>query len=84
MEETLATLRKRLIHVSVEEKFWKLSKQVKTPVCLLAKRKNCEEVNKRMLAGLPSEKVELPCTDVADEGGSSIKFNKKLPKNWKN
>ena len=31
-----------------------------------------------MLAGLPSEKVELPCTDVADEGGSSIKFNKKL------
>ena len=30
-----------------------------------------------MLAGLPSEKVELPCTDVADEGGSSIKFNKK-------
>ena len=30
-----------------------------------------------MLAGLLSEKVELPCTDVADEGGSSIKFNKK-------
>ena len=30
-----------------------------------------------MLAGLPSEKVELPCTDVTDEGGSSIKFNKK-------
>ena len=30
-----------------------------------------------MLASLPSEKVELPCTDVADEGGSSIKFNKK-------
>ena len=30
-----------------------------------------------MLAGLPSEKVELPYTDVADEGGSSIIFNKK-------
>ena len=29
-----------------------------------------------MLAGLPAEKVELPCTDVADEGGSFIKFNK--------
>ena len=41
-------------------------------------------MNKRMLAGLPSGKVELPCTDIADEGGSSIKFNKKLPKNWKN
>ena len=34
-------------------------------------------MNKIMLAGLPSEKVELPCTDVADEGGSSIKSNKK-------
>ena len=76
-EETLATLRKHLINVSVEEKFWELSKQGKSPVCLFAKRKSCEEVNKRMLAGLPSEKVELPCTDVADEGGSSIKFNKK-------
>ena len=76
-EETLATLRKRLIDVSVEEKFWELSKQGKSPVCLFAKRKSCEEVNKKMLAGLPSEKVELPCTDVADEGGSSIKFNKK-------
>ena len=30
-----------------------------------------------MLAGLPAENVELPCTDVADDGGSSIKFNKK-------
>ena len=30
-----------------------------------------------MLAGLPSEKVELPCSDVADEGSSSIIFNKK-------
>ena len=76
-EETLATLRKRLIDVSVEEKFWELSKKGKSPVCLFAKRKSCEEVNKKMLAGLPSEKVELPCTDVADEGGSSIKFNKK-------
>ena len=79
-KETLATLRKRLI----EEKFWELSKQGKSPVCLFAKRKSCEEVNQRMLAGLPSEKVELPCTDVAEEGGSSIKFNKKLPKIWKN
>ena len=76
-EETLATLRKRLIDVSVEEKFWDLSKQGKSPVCLFAKRKSCEEVNKRILASLPSEKVELPFTDVADEGGSSIKFNKK-------
>ena len=47
-EETLATLRKRLIDVSVEEKFWELSKQGKSPVCLFAKRKNCEEVNKKM------------------------------------
>ena len=61
----------------MEDKFWELSKQGKSPVCLFAKRKSCEEVNKTMLAGLPSEKVELPCTDVADEGGSSIKFNKK-------
>ena len=43
-EETVATLRKQLIDVSVEEKFWELSKQG---------------------------------TDVSDEGGSSIKFNKK-------
>ena len=41
-------------------------------------------MNKRMLACLPSENVELPCTDVADEGGSSIKFNKKAAENWKN
>ena len=76
----LATLRKHLIDVSVEEKFWELSKQGKSPVCLFTKRKSCEEVNKRMLEGLLSEKVELPCTDVADEGGSSIKFNKKAAK----
>ena len=61
----------------MEEKFWELSKQGISPVCLFAKRKSCEEVNKRMLAGLPSEKVEFPCTDFADEDGSSIKFNKK-------
>ena len=72
-EETLATLRKHLIDVSVEENIWELNKQGKSPVCLFAKRKSCEEVNKRMLAGLLSEKVELP----SDEGGSSIKFNKK-------
>ena len=77
MEENLATLRKHLIDVSVEEKFWELSKQGRSPVCLFAKRKSCKEVNKRMLAGLSSEKVEMPCTDVADEGCSSIKFNKK-------
>ena len=38
-EETLATLRKRLIDVSVEEKIWELSKQGKSPVCLFAKKK---------------------------------------------
>ena len=59
-EESLATLTKRLIDVSVKEKFWELSKQGKSPVCLFAKRKSCKEVNKRMLAGLPSEKGELP------------------------
>ena len=36
MEETLTTLRKCLIDVSVEEKFWELSKQGKSPVCLFA------------------------------------------------
>ena len=77
-EETLATLRKHLIDVSVEEEFWELSKQGKSPVCLFAKRKSCEEVNKRMLAGLPSEK------DVADEGGSSIKFNKNAAEKLEN
>ena len=46
-EETLATLRKCLIDVSKEEKFWELSKQGKSPVCLFAKRNSCEEVNKK-------------------------------------
>ena len=45
-KKLLTTLRKRLIDVSVEEKFWELSKQGKSPVCLFAKRKSCEEVNK--------------------------------------
>ena len=76
MEVTLATLRQCLIAVSIEKNFWELSKQRKSAVCIFAKRKSCEEVNKIMLAGLPAEKVELPCTDVADEGGSFIKFNK--------
>ena len=76
-EVTLGTLRKRLIDVSIEETVWELSKQGKSPVCLFAKRTSCQEVNIRMLAGLPSEKVELPCTDVADDGASSNKFNKK-------
>ena len=72
-EETLATLRKRLIDVSVEKKFWELSKRGKLPVCLFSKRKFA----KKECAGLPSEKVELPCTDVTDESDSSIKYNKK-------
>ena len=82
MEETLATLKKCLIDVSVEEKFWELSKQGRSPVCLFAKRKSCEEVNKRMLVGLPSEKVELPCTQM--KVVALLNLLKKLLKNWKN
>ena len=38
-EETLATIRKRLIDVSVEKKFWELSKQGKSPVAYSQKER---------------------------------------------
>ena len=57
--ETLATLRKRLIDVSVEEKFWELSKQGKSPVCLFAKRRSCEEVNKKNVSRFTFRKSRI-------------------------
>ena len=54
-DETLSTLKKRVIQVSTSEKFVEFQKSGQTPVCLLPTRKACREFNDEMLASLDSK-----------------------------
>ena len=51
-EETLHTLEKRIIKVSVPEIFSELQKEGKVPVRLFPTRKQCDQLNEQMLAHL--------------------------------
>ena len=76
-DETLCTLKQRVITDSISKKFTELQVAAKTPVCLFPKRKACDQFNTEMLQSLTSKVHELMCTDEIDETVSSRKMTKK-------
>ena len=75
-EETLSVLNKRVIQVSVSDKFSDLVESGKAPVCLFPKRKACNDLNAKMLSKNASEVHHIYCTD--DESTGSRKMTKKV------
>ena len=73
-DETLCTLKKRVIQGSIADKFYELQESGKTPVSLFSKRKACDNFNAEMLQKLTAKVHELVC---ADERASSRKMTKK-------
>ena len=67
-DETLCTLKQRIITSSISEKFTELQVAGKTPVCmcLFPKRKACGQFNTEMLQSLTSKVHKLVCTDEID------------------
>ena len=59
-----AAWKKRVVQVSVSDKFNELSQSGQSPVCL---RKACKEFNHEMLQELASEVHEIMCTDEIDQ-----------------
>ena len=76
-DETLCTLKQRIITNSISEKFTELQVASKTPVCLFPKRKACDQFNTEMLQSLTSKVHKLVCTDEIDETVSTRKMTKK-------
>ena len=76
-EETLCTLKQRVIEVSVSEKFSELHHSGQTPVCLFPMRKACDDFNAKMLRQVTSEVHDLMCTDEVDETACTRKWTKK-------
>ena len=76
-DETLCTLKKRVVEVSISDKFSELQKSGQTPVCLFPTRKACDDFNYEMLRQLTSEVHELLCTDEVDQTVTSRKWTKK-------
>ncbi len=83
-DETLGTLKERVIQVSALEKFSELQESGQTPVCLFLTRKACNEFNTEMLSQLTSEVHVLACTDEVDETASTRKWNKKADEQFNN
>ena len=77
-EETVSTLKERVIQVPIADQFSRLQQSGKTPVCLFPKRKACEDFNARMLNTMNSEVRELCCTDEVDETAGPRKVTKKV------
>ena len=76
-EQTLATLRQRLIDVPVHDKFIALQRDNQSPVCLFPTRKACIDLNNTLLRQLTAQKHEIPCIDAIDESIGTSKWNKK-------
>ena len=76
-DETVSNLQKRVIQVSVLDKFVELQQSKQSPVCLFPRRKACDCFNNEMLSRLNSEVHKLLCTDEVDETCSTRKWNKK-------
>ena len=76
-EETLCTLKQRVIEVSVSDKFSELQQLGQTPVCLFPTRKSCDDFNAKMLKHLTSEVHDLMCMDEVDETAGTHEWSKK-------
>lgn len=74
-DDTLATLKKRVINVSVAEKFHQLIQEVHVPICLFPTRKACKIFNDEML-NLNSSLHKISFRDLVDEMCTFKKWNK--------
>ena len=71
------SLNKKVIDMSLTDKFIDLQQSGQSPVCLFPTRKACCDFNMEMLSSLTSKIHELVCTDEVDETISIRKCNKK-------
>ena len=78
--ESLECLKKRVIDVTIVDKYIELSKGGSSPVCLFPTRKACREFNDQMLSALDKELHKIVCVDEIDETSSSHKWSKKAQK----
>ena len=78
--ECLECLRKRVIDVSIVDKYMELSKDGSSPICLFPMRKACKDFNHQMLSALDSELHKVICIDEIDETSSSRKWSKRAQK----
>ena len=76
-EDTLSTLKQRVIQVSVVDKLNELKEAGQTPVCLFPTHKQCDDLNSQMLKCLPSKVMEIECTDDIDQTSTTRKWTKK-------
>uniref|UniRef100_A0A1X7UD01 Uncharacterized protein n=1 Tax=Amphimedon queenslandica TaxID=400682 RepID=A0A1X7UD01_AMPQE len=80
--ETINTLKSHIFKVFLQQKYKELEREgTNPPICLFSKVDACQKINKLMLEGLETEKIELVCVDVVDESGSTAKFDKRQKKN---
>ena len=76
-EDSLDYLRKRIITVSVEEKYKQLRESGTQPVCLFPTCKACKEHNSNMLSALDAKLESFTCIDEIDETNGTRKWSKK-------
>ena len=76
-DETLCTLKQRVLDVSISDRFCELQESCQTPVCLFPTRRACDDFNYEMLRHLTSKVHELLCTDEVDQTLTSHKWTKK-------
>ena len=79
-EEAVSVLQERVIDVTISEKIAELQNLKMSPVCLFPTRKQCDDVNQKMLNHLETEKHVLSCTDEIDETKSTAKWHEKAAK----
>ena len=79
-EEAVSVLQERVIDVTISEKIAELQNLKMSPVCLFPTRKQCDDVNKKMLNHLETEKRVISCTDEIDETKSTAKWHEKAAK----
>ena len=66
-EKTLQILNKKVIDMSLTDKFNDLHQSGESPVCLFPTRKVCCDFKMEMLISLTSKLQELVCTDKVDQ-----------------
>ena len=76
-DETLSTLKQRVIQVSVLDKLNEPKESGWTPVCLFPTRVQCDDLNSQMLNCLPSKVKVIECTDDIDQTSTTRKWTKK-------
>ena len=79
-QESIATLKDRVVNCLVVDKFRELECSSQSPMCLLPWRSPCEEFNNAMLDCLQSELVEIACTKCIDETKGAKKWNQRAAK----